>query len=72
MLSVAFYRVQTRDQGPLDTETEEDVVFADALPKDGKKLQNFIILDTRVNIVCRFTIECVFGSLPQNVGCLFT
>ena len=30
---VTFYHVQTRIQGPLDTKTEENVVFADVLPK---------------------------------------
>ena len=30
---VAFYHVQTRIRGPLDTKTEENVVFADVLPK---------------------------------------
>ena len=31
--SVALYRVQTRIQGPIDTKTKENVVFADDLPK---------------------------------------
>ena len=31
--SVAFYCVQKLIQGPMDTNTEENVVFADALPK---------------------------------------
>ena len=31
--SVAFYRVQMRIRGPLDTKTEENIVFVDVLPK---------------------------------------
>ena len=31
--SVAFYRVQKLIQGPMDMNTEENVVLADALPK---------------------------------------
>ena len=51
---------------------KQNVVFPDALPKDGEALQTILEFDTRVNTVGRFTIACVFGCLPQNAGCLFT
>ena len=39
--------------------------------KDGEALQKFLKFDTRLNIVGRFTVECVFGCLLRNLGCLF-
>ena len=70
--SVAFYRVQKLIQGPMDMITEENVVFADALPKRRQSAAKISEIDTSLNIVGCFIVECVFGCLPRNTGCLFT
>ena len=56
----------------MDTNTEENVVFADALPKRQQSATKFLKFDTSLNIIGCFTVECVFGCLPRNAGCLFT
>ena len=70
--SITFYHVQKLIQGPIDMNTEENVVFADTLPKRRPSVAKFLKFDTSVNIVGCFTVECVCGCLPQNVGCLST
>ena len=69
---VAYNRVQMRIQSPLDTKTAKTLILQTLCQKDGKALQRFLDFDTRVNIVGRCTVECVFGCLPRSAGCLFT
>ena len=52
-----------RIQSLLDTKTEKTLCLQTLLPKDGKALQKFLEFDTSVNIIGRFTVECVFGCL---------